>query len=57
MPTCPVCGKDVDVSTPDETDYREESFARAQVEYDGETYAFCSEEHKEAFEGDPEEYA
>lgn len=56
MPRCPVCEADVDRASPEETDYREESFAPAQTEYEGETYTFCSEEHREAFEADPEEY-
>ncbi|WP_135806155.1 YHS domain-containing protein [Halorussus marinus] len=56
MPTCPVCGMDVDVTAPEETDYREESYAPATAEYDGESYAFCSEAHREAFAENPEEY-
>jgi YHS domain-containing protein len=56
MAECPVCGADVDKSSPEETDYRDDQFAVAQVEYEGETYQFCSEEHREAFEGDPAEY-
>lgn len=47
---------DVDETAPEETDYREGSFAPATIEYEGETYAFCSEEHREAFEDDPGAY-
>ena len=57
MAQCPVCGSDVDAGSPEETDYREESFARAQVEYEGETYTFCCEEHRETFEENPEKHA
>lgn len=56
MPPCPVCGSPVDQSSPEETDYREESYAAAHVEYEGETYEFCCDEHREAFEENPEEY-
>ncbi|MFC7081574.1 YHS domain-containing protein [Halorussus caseinilyticus] len=42
---------------PEETDYRDEEFAVAQVEYEGETYVFCSEEHRDTFEATPEKYA
>ena len=57
MAQCAVCGADVEKSNPGETDYRDEEFAAAQVEYEGETYQFCSEEHRRAFEDDPEAYA
>lgn len=56
MPECAVCGADIEKASPEETDYREESFAQAQVEYEGETYAFCSEEHRREFEENPEKY-
>jgi len=56
MATCPVCGTDVDETAPEETDYREESYAPATLEYGGETYAFCSESHRETFAENPEEY-
>ncbi|MFC4551027.1 MULTISPECIES: YHS domain-containing protein [Halorussus] len=56
MAECPVCGMDVETTSPEETDYRDESFSPAQVEYEGETYEFCGEEHREAFEADPDEY-
>ncbi|WP_132058096.1 YHS domain-containing protein [Halorussus amylolyticus] len=56
MPECPVCGMDVDATSPEETDYREESYAPATVEYEGELYAFCGEEHRAAFEENPEQY-
>ncbi|WP_135854910.1 YHS domain-containing protein [Halorussus salinus] len=57
MAQCAVCGADVEKTSPEETDYRDEQFAVAQVEYEGETYRFCSEEHRETFEKAPEEYA
>jgi len=57
MVQCAVCGADVEAANPEETDYRDEEFAVAQVEYEGETYAFCSEEHRREFEENPEEYA
>jgi YHS domain-containing protein len=57
MAQCAVCGADVEKSSPEETDYREESFAVAQVDHEGETYEFCSEEHRREFEDDPAEYA
>ncbi|PSP54957.1 YHS domain-containing protein [Halobacteriales archaeon QS_1_67_19] len=56
MARCPVCEADIDRSSPEETDYREASFAETQVEYEGETYTFCSEEHRREFEENPEEY-
>ena len=56
MAECPVCGSDVDHTSPEETDYREESYSAATVEREGETYAFCCEGHQEAFEENPEEY-
>jgi YHS domain-containing protein len=56
MAECPVCGSDVEENNPDETDYREKTFGGPQVEYEGETYVFCCEEHREAFEENPEEY-
>lgn len=56
MTECPVCGGDVDHTSPEETDYREESYSGATVEHEGETYAFCCEGHREAFEENPEEY-
>ncbi|UPV76002.1 YHS domain-containing protein [Halorussus limi] len=57
MAQCAVCGADVEKTSPEETDYRDEEFAVAQVEYEGVTYEFCSEEHRRAFEETPEEYA
>ena len=57
MAQCAVCGADVNRSNPAETDYCDEEFAVAQVEYEGETYGFCSEEHRRTFEERPEEYA
>ncbi|WP_128477183.1 YHS domain-containing protein [Halorussus pelagicus] len=57
MARCAVCGADVEKTNPEETDYREEEYAVAQVEYEGETYAFCSEEHRDAFTENPAEYA
>jgi YHS domain-containing protein len=57
MTQCTVCGADVEKSSPEETDYRDEEFAVAQVEYEGETYQFCSEEHRDAFVENPEQYA
>jgi len=57
MTRCTVCGADVEKSSPEETDYREEEFAVAQTEYEGETYQFCSEEHRDAFTENPEKYA
>ena len=43
MTTDPVCGMKVD----DE---------RYQTQYDGETYSFCSQECKNEFEQNPDEY-
>ncbi|WP_137286385.1 YHS domain-containing protein [Halorussus salinisoli] len=57
MAQCAVCGADIDRGSLEETDYRDEEFAVAQVEYEGETYVFCSAEHRDTFEEDPEEYA
>ncbi|WP_276299882.1 YHS domain-containing protein [Halorussus lipolyticus] len=57
MAQCTVCSADVEASNPEETDYRDDEFAIAQVEYEGETYVFCSEEHRREFEDDPDEYA
>jgi YHS domain-containing protein len=57
MNQCAVCGADVERANPGETDYRDEEFAVAQVEYEGENYAFCSEEHRREFEERPDEYA
>lgn len=42
----PVCGMDV-----------EEKKAAAKVEYKGQTYYFCAEACKRAFERDPAKYA
>jgi YHS domain-containing protein len=41
----PVCGMDVNESNPP-----------AQTNYDGKTYYFCSEECKQDFEEDPEDF-
>jgi P-type Cu+ transporter len=41
----PVCGVEVTPET-----------ARGQMAYRGRFYYFCSEEHKEIFEQDPEKY-
>ena len=57
METCPVCGRDVEVNNPSETDYEDETFAPAQADYEGETYHFCSEDCKDRFETSPDEYA
>ncbi|WP_435180935.1 YHS domain-containing protein [Halorussus sp. AFM4] len=57
MAQCAVCGADVERANPGEDDYRDAAFATAQFEYEGETYQFCSEEHRRAFEDDPEAYA
>jgi YHS domain-containing protein len=57
MVQCAVCGADVEAASPEESDYRDEEFAVAQVEYEDETYAFCSEEHRREFEDNPGEYA
>lgn len=57
MATCPVCDRDVEAQNPSETDYGNSEFAPAQVEYEGETYRFCSEDCKQRFESDPGEYA
>ncbi|WP_276280490.1 YHS domain-containing protein [Halorussus caseinilyticus] len=57
MAQCAVCGADVETDSLEETDYRDEEFAVAQVEYEGETYVFCSEEHRDTFEATPEKYA
>ena len=56
MAECPVCGGDAEHNRPEETDYREESYVPERVEYEGETYEFCCEGHREAFEENPEEY-
>ena len=42
---CPVCGMEVTPAT-----------AGGQSEYQGRTYYFCSTEHKEAFDKNPEKY-
>lgn len=57
MPTCPVCGMEVDRTNPAETDYQDEEFAPATIDYEGETYYFCSTEHEETFQEHPGEYA
>lgn len=57
MTSCAVCGGDVEKSSPEETDYRDEEFPVASVEYEGERYEFCSEEHRREFEEHPEKYA
>ncbi|MFB6095193.1 MAG: YHS domain-containing protein [Halodesulfurarchaeum sp.] len=44
MPTDPVCGMDVGIDN-----------AAATAEYRGDTYYFCGEGCKEAFESDPGE--
>jgi YHS domain-containing protein len=56
MAQCPVCGSDIEQGNPTETDYREEAFGGTQVEHEGETYVFCCEEHRDAFEENPDEY-
>ncbi|RBI58836.1 YHS domain-containing protein [halophilic archaeon] len=56
MPTCPVCGMEVDRTNPAETDYQDEEYAPATMEYEGETYYFCSTEHEEEFQNGPEKY-
>lgn len=58
MPECPVCGADIEKvnPTPDEG-YGGESYPEAQTEYRGELVQFCSAEHKEEFESNPEEYS
>lgn len=45
MATDPVCGMDVD-----------EADATATTDHRGQTYYFCAEGCKEAFEADPNEY-
>lgn len=57
MATCPVCGRDVEVENPAETDYGDQTFAPARAEYDDETYYFCSDGCKHRFEDAPGEYA
>ena len=57
MATCPVCDRDVEAQNPSETDYGDQEFAPAQAEYEGESYRFCSEDCKQRFESDPDEYA
>ena len=57
MATCPVCGRDIEAQNPSETDYADREFAPAQAEYEGESYRFCSEDCKQRFESDPDEYA
>lgn len=42
----PVCGMEI-----------EQEDAVASTEYEGSTYYFCSEDCREAFEEDPEDYA
>jgi YHS domain-containing protein len=46
MHECPVCGEELPVD-------REEIIV---TEHMGETYHFCSEEHREEFEESPGEY-
>ena len=41
----PVCGMEVNIET-----------APARSVYEGQTYYFCSQDCKEAFDKDPEEY-
>lgn len=41
----PVCGMDVDPKT-----------AAGKSEYNGQTYFFCSSEHKKAFDKEPGKY-
>ncbi len=45
MATDPVCGMDVD-----------EKKAAAQLGYNGQTYYFCTEACKRAFQKEPEKY-
>jgi len=42
----PVCGMNVD-----------ENNAKAQTEFNGKTYSFCSDECRRQFEKSPEQYA
>ena len=56
MTTCTVCGSDLGSESPQETDYQETEFAPATTEYEGETYHFCSSEHEQTFEENPEKY-
>lgn len=42
----PVCGMNVD-----------ENNAKAQTEFNGKTYSFCSDECRKQFEKSPEQYA
>ena len=58
MPTCPVCGVDIEEEhpSPDEG-YGGESYPEAQTEHQGEMYQFCCSEHKEEFESSPGEYS
>lgn len=58
MPTCPVCGVDIEVENPSpDAGYGSESYPEAQTEYQDEMYQFCCSEHKAEFESDPEEYS
>lgn len=57
MTTCATCGDEIGESEPTpEEGYGEESYAPAQIEYEGELYRFCCSEHKEAFAEEPNRY-
>lgn len=56
MEVCAVCNTEVETGEPYETDYLDEDFRTLKATHDGATYYFCSEDHREAFEEEPDRY-
>lgn len=57
MTTCTVCGRAIEAEHPSpDTGYGGESYPEAQTESQGTLYYFCSIDHKQAFEADPEQF-
>lgn len=56
MEICPVCNTEVESGEPYETDYLDEERQAPTVTHEGVTYYLCGEEHREAFEEDPDGY-
>lgn len=56
MEECAVCDTELATGEPYETDYLDEDERPLRTTHDGMTYYFCSEEHMETFEENPEQF-
>lgn len=57
MTTCMVCQTDIEQQTAfPETGYGSEYYPPAQAEYQGAVYHFCSTDHKETFQANPNRF-